>query len=89
MRENRTRTKLIQGKAVLGIISPVSDPMIAEAIEIIRAAGLFVGITANTGEAAVTQIARGAQIVLNSLPGLLSQGSQAFLDVARQDQATA
>jgi 4-hydroxy-2-oxoheptanedioate aldolase len=68
---------------------PRVQAVIDQAIEIIRAAGLFVGITANTGEAAVTQIARGAQIVLNSLPGLLSQGSQAFLDVARQDQATA
>ena len=54
--------------------------VIDEAIAIIRAAGLAVGITAGTAEAAHAQIERGATIILNSVPNLIKLSSRQFLD---------
>jgi 2-keto-3-deoxy-L-rhamnonate aldolase RhmA len=53
--------------------------VINEAIRIIRGAGLAVGITAATRATAQAQIERGARFILNTLPILLQQSSQAFL----------
>ena len=59
---------------------PEVQTLIDEAIRIIQDAGLIVGITAGTRETAVSQINRGANFILNSLPALLKQSSFAFLD---------
>lgn len=53
--------------------------VIGEAITIIRSAGLYVGITAGSREAAQAEIDRGAQIILNSVPNLIKRSSQQFL----------
>ena len=59
---------------------PEVQTVIDEAIRIIKEAGLIVGITAGTRETAVSQIDRGADFILNSLPTLLKQSSFAFLN---------
>ncbi len=58
---------------------PEVQRVIDEAIRIIRAAGLAAGITAATKAAAQTQLARGANFILNSVPGLIQEASKAFL----------
>lgn len=58
---------------------PEVQRVIDEAIRIIRAAGLAAGITAATKAAAQTQLARGANFILNSVPGLIHEASKAFL----------
>ncbi len=62
-----------------GANHPEVQAVIDEAIAIIKEAGLVVGTTAGTKEAADVQIKRGADIVLNSLPNLVRRSSQAFL----------
>lgn len=58
---------------------PAVQAVIDEAIRIIRAAGLMVGTTAGSREAAQKERERGAQFILNSVPTLLKQSSQMFL----------
>ncbi len=58
---------------------PDVQAIIDEAITIIEAASLWVGITAGTAVAAQQQIERGAHIILNTLPNLLRQGANTFL----------
>jgi len=62
---------------------PEVRDVIDQAVRIIREAGLFVGITASTGEAAQTQIKSGALMILNSIPNLINLSSRAFLEIAR------
>jgi len=62
--------------------------VIDQAIKIIRDAGLWVGITASTGEAALAQIERGAQMVINSLPNLINRSSRSFLQVVSDSTET-
>jgi 4-hydroxy-2-oxoheptanedioate aldolase len=63
---------------------PEVQAVIDQAIHIIREAGLWVGITANSGQAARAQIERGAQLILITLSQLLKSGSGEFLAEARQ-----
>ncbi len=63
---------------------PQVQQVIGEAIEIIQAADLAVGITAGTVEAARAQIGRGATIILNSLPNLIKTSSRQFLGVSSE-----
>lgn len=60
--------------------------IIDKAIKIIRDAGLFVGITAGTGEAARAQIERGAQMVINLLPNLINRSSRSFIKGAFESE---
>jgi len=55
--------------------------VIDRAIRIIRDAGLAAGITAATRDAAQAQMARGANLILNSVSNLIAQSSQVFLDI--------
>jgi 4-hydroxy-2-oxoheptanedioate aldolase len=57
--------------------------VIDQAIAVIRAAGLFVGITAGSGPAARSQIERGAQMIICTLSQLLGDSGRAFLAEAR------
>lgn len=58
---------------------PEVQEVINRAIAIIRAAGLIVGITAGTAEAAQAEIARGAQLILNTVPTLIQRSAREFL----------
>jgi len=58
---------------------PEVQAVIDEAIGIMRDGGVWVGITAGTAVSAQQQIARGAQIILNSLPNLLKRSAADFL----------
>lgn len=58
---------------------PVVQQRIDDAIHIIRQAGLWVGITAGSQAAARQQIARGATIILTTVPGLLQSGATQML----------
>jgi 4-hydroxy-2-oxoheptanedioate aldolase len=58
---------------------PEVQAVIDEAIAIMRDGGVWVGITAGTAVSAQQQIARGAQIILNSLPNLIKRGVGDFL----------
>jgi 4-hydroxy-2-oxoheptanedioate aldolase len=49
----------------------------------VRGAGLVVGTTAASGEAAQDLIERGVQIILPSINGLLKMGAEAFFKAAR------
>ena len=57
---------------------PAVQQVIDEAIRIMRAAGVHAGLTAGTHAAAKAQIARGATIILTSLPGLMKSAVHAF-----------
>ncbi len=58
---------------------PEVQAVIDQAIQIIRSAGLYAGITAGSREAAQAEINRGVQIILNSVPNLIKRSSQQFL----------
>jgi 4-hydroxy-2-oxoheptanedioate aldolase len=58
---------------------PDVQQRIDEAIHIIRQAGLWVGITAGNQAAAQQQIARGATIILTTVPGLIQAGAHQIL----------
>ncbi len=58
---------------------PDVQQRIDEAIRIIRQAGLWVGITAGNQAAAQQQIARGATIILTTVPGLIQAGALQML----------
>ena len=58
---------------------PEVQEAIDQAIKIIRDAGLVAGITAGTHTAAQAQVARGANFVLTSLPGLMKLAVDSFL----------
>lgn len=66
---------------------PAVQTVIDRAIEIIRGAGLFVGITAATGDAARAQVERGVQMIINWIPNLIERSSRAFLEAAKRDLA--
>ncbi len=66
---------------------PEVQKVIDQVIDIIRSAGLWVGITAGTGEAARAQIERGAQLILNLIPNLISQSSYTFLKGGREHRS--
>ncbi|MEM7116059.1 MAG: aldolase/citrate lyase family protein [Chloroflexota bacterium] len=55
--------------------------VIDQAITIMNDADVWPGITAGTAAAAQTQLNCGAKIILNSLPALIRQSSEAFLSV--------
>ncbi|MCB8978608.1 MAG: host specificity protein [Ardenticatenaceae bacterium] len=59
--------------------------VIDNAIRIIQAAGHWVGITAGNQATAQRQIARGAQIILTTVPGLIQAGAAQMLPPGRQD----
>lgn len=61
---------------------PEVQDVIHRAITIIRGAGLAVGITAGTAEAAQAEIARGAQFILNTVPTLIQRSAREFLSSA-------
>jgi 4-hydroxy-2-oxoheptanedioate aldolase len=52
---------------------------IDDAIQVIQQAGLWVGITAGSQAGAQQQIARGVQIILTTVPGLLQAGARQML----------
>lgn len=58
---------------------PDVQQRIDDAIRIIQQAGQWVGITAGSQAVAQKQIARGAQIILTTVPGLLQAGAQQML----------
>jgi len=58
---------------------PEVQQRIDDAIHIIRQAGLWVGITAGNQAAAQQQIARGATIILTTVPGLIQSGALQIL----------
>lgn len=58
---------------------PDVQQRIDEAIGIIRQAGLWVGITASSQTHARQQIARGAAIILTTIPGLIQAGAMQML----------
>jgi 2-keto-3-deoxy-L-rhamnonate aldolase RhmA len=61
---------------------PDVQQRIDEAIHIIRQAGLWVGITAGSQATAQQQIARGATIILTTVPGLIQAGAHQVLPPA-------
>jgi 4-hydroxy-2-oxoheptanedioate aldolase len=61
---------------------PDVQQRIDEAIHIIRQAGLWVGITAGNQATAQQQIARGATIILTTVPGLIQAGAHQVLPPA-------
>lgn len=61
---------------------PDVQQRIDEAIGIIQQAGLFVGITAGSRQAAQQQMARGAAIILTTVPGLVKAGAAQILPLA-------
>jgi 4-hydroxy-2-oxoheptanedioate aldolase len=61
---------------------PEVDKEIDQIFEVVRSAGLIVGTVASTGSQAKTLIDRGAQLILNSVVGLLSAASAPFLKEA-------
>jgi 4-hydroxy-2-oxoheptanedioate aldolase len=58
---------------------PEVQAVINRAITIIRGAGLAVGITAGTAEAARAEIGRGATFILNAIPTLIQRSAREFL----------
>ncbi len=66
---------------------PAVQTVINQAIVIIRDAGLFVGITAATGDGARAEVDRGVQLIMNWIPNLIERSSKAFLEAARINQA--
>lgn len=65
---------------------PDVQQAIDDAIRVIQAAGLWVGITAGSQAAAQQQIARGAQIILTTVPGLIQAGAAQMLPPTRQSE---
>jgi 4-hydroxy-2-oxoheptanedioate aldolase len=61
---------------------PDVQKRINEAIRVIRQAGLWVGITANSQATAQQQIQRGAVMILTTLPGLIQAGAAQMLPLA-------
>ncbi|MCB8923993.1 MAG: host specificity protein [Ardenticatenaceae bacterium] len=62
-----------------GANHPDVQQAIDEAIHVIQQAGRWVGITAGSQAAAQQQIARGAQIILTTVPGLILAGARQML----------
>jgi 4-hydroxy-2-oxoheptanedioate aldolase len=64
---------------------PDVQSVIDQAIDAIRRAGLFAGITAATAVVARNQIERGALMILNSVPNLIGMSGRAFLATAGEN----
>ena len=61
--------------------------VIQQVFDVVLGAGLVIGTTAATGEAAAALVARGAQLILGSVHGLLKTGAEVFLPTARPPTA--
>jgi 4-hydroxy-2-oxoheptanedioate aldolase len=63
---------------------PEVQTVIDKVVNIVSEAGLALGNTAGTGEAAKALAARGIKICINSVPNLLVSSGKAFLKAARE-----
>lgn len=66
-----------------GPAHPEVQSVIEKVLQIGKRAGMPIGLTAGTSEAARAELARGALIILDAVPSLIRRGAQSFLQGGR------